>query len=248
MDCFVRALGPITALALAASLSACGTTAIGPSKGAKVALAESGVYVNEFPEVDLNDIARSKTRDVFKVGDIAEVEVYDVETLSTTYVVDRNGSINFPLIGTVQVAGLSTADLQTILVERYGRDFLREPSVNVKLEAQTLGRVVVDGAVNKPTVFEVNDIISLSEAIAQAQGIDQESSNGSSIFIVRNIQGERRVRVVNLKDIRELGAPDPQIVPADVIFVQDNAGRVAFREFLKTLPIINTAVILTTRT
>jgi len=119
--------------------------------------------------------------------------------------------------------------------------------VNVKLEAQDLGRVVVDGAVNKPGVFEIDDIINLSEAIALAAGLDNEDTNGSSIFIVRSINGERKVREVNLREIRKLGAADPQIIPNDVIFVQDSTGRILFREFLRTVPLLNTAVIYSTR-
>ncbi|WP_371396504.1 polysaccharide biosynthesis/export family protein [Fretibacter rubidus] len=203
--------------------------------------------VEAFPEVDINTIARSVTRDVFKIGDSAEIEVYDVDSLSSTYIVDRAGNITFPLIGTIQVAGLNTTELQQRLTQRYGQEYLRNPSINVKIESQPLGRVVVDGAVNKPIVFEVSEIISLSEAIAQAEGLDQTSTTGNSVFIVRSINGERKVREVNLKDIRRFGAEDPQIIPNDVIFVQDSAGRVAFREFLRTVPLLNTAVIFASR-
>lgn len=245
----LKQAGLITlALTLATTLGACASTSTGGGFGQQKAdITQSEAYVNSFPDVDLNAIAQTKTRDVFKVGDTADIEVYDVEALSTTYVVDRAGNITFPLIGTIQVAGLTTSDLQQRLVQRYGQDYLRAPSINVKLEAQTLGRVVVDGAVNKPVVFEVDEIISLSEAIAQAEGLDQTATNGSSVFIVRAINGERRVQEVNLRAIRQLGAPDPQIIPDDVIFVQDNAGRVAFREFLRTVPLLNTAVIFATR-
>lgn len=236
---------------LAFTLTACATTANDASLYERVgfAQAESGAkpIVETFPEVDINTIARSMTRDVFKIGDNAEIEVYDVESLSSTYVVDRAGNITFPLIGTIKVAGLNTTELQQRLTQRYGQDYLRNPSINVKIETQALGRVVVDGAVNKPVVFEVDEIISLSEAIAQAEGLDQNSTTGKSVFIVRNINGERKVREVNLQDVRRFGAEDPRIIPNDVIFVQDSAGRVAFREFLKTVPLLNTAVIFATR-
>lgn len=204
-------------------------------------------YVNAFPEMDINTVALSNARDVFKIGDTADISVYDVDSLTNSYIVDRSGNVSFPLIGTVKVAGLNTTELQQILTQRYGAQYLRSPSINVKLEAQTLGRVVVDGAVTSPKVFEVDDIVTLSEAIAQAGGLDENATNGSSVFIVRDIGGERKVREVNLRDIRRLGAPDPQIIPGDVIFVQDSAGRVAFREFLRTVPLLNTAVIYATR-
>jgi len=187
------------------------------------------------------------TKDIFKSGDIADVQVYNVEALTNTYVVDRGGDINFPLIGSLKVAGLTTTQLQQTLTQRYGADYLRAPSINVKLEAQDLGRVVVDGAVNTPGVFEINDIITLSEAIALAQGLDDQTTNGSRVYIVRNIEGTRRVKEVDMRQVRQLGAADPQIIPSDVIFVEDSVGRIAFREFLRTVPLLNTAIIYGTR-
>lgn len=208
---------------------------------------ENANYVAEFPNVNINQIAQNVTKDIFKVGDAADLSVYNVEALSNRYVVDRNGNINFPLIGTVKVSGLSTTELQEILTEKYGSQYLRNPGINVKLDSNEIGRVVVDGAVNKPGVFEVNDIIRLSEAIALAEGLNSVDTNGAKTFIVRDIAGERKVTEVDLRVIRKLGGVDPQIIPNDVIFVQDTSGRVLFREFLRTVPLLNTAVIFASR-
>lgn len=208
---------------------------------------KSEAYVSDFPVVSLNQIAQDVTKDVFKSGDIADVRVYNVEELTQTYVVDRSGKISFPLIGSLKVAGLSTTQLQEILIERYGADFLHTPSINVKLEPQDLGRVVVDGAVNKPGVFDVNDIITLSEAIALAQGLNGENTNGSSVFIIRTINGERKIKEVDLRQIRKLRVSNTQIIPGDIVFVEDSVGRVLFKEFLRTVPLLNSAAIIATR-
>ena len=61
---------------------------------------QSDAYVAELPEVSLSQIARSVTKDIFKSGDIAEIDVYNVDALTNTYVVGRDGNVNFPLIGT----------------------------------------------------------------------------------------------------------------------------------------------------
>lgn len=203
--------------------------------------------VETFPNVDINQIALSSTNNIFKAGDIADVSVYNVEALSNTYVVDLAGKISFPLIGEVHIAGNTTTQVQEILTEKYGAQYLKNPGINVKLESKELGRIVVDGAVNKPGVFEVKDIIRLSEAIALAEGLDNIDTNGSKTFIVRNIEGQRKIKEVDLRSIRKLGAIDPQIIPNDVIFVQDTTGRVLFREFLRTIPLLNTAIIYSQR-
>jgi polysaccharide export outer membrane protein len=237
---------PVTILTACASVGVNDTPLHNSEKAGEIQQVNEA-FVTDFPEVSLNQIAQNVTKDVFKSGDIADVSVYNVEELTQTYVVDRSGDISFPLIGRIKVAGLSTTQLQEILTERYGAEYLRAPSINVKLEAQDLGRVVVDGAVNKPGVFDVNDIITLSEAVALAEGLNTEDTNGSSVFVIRAINGERKIKEVDLRQIRKLGVSDTQIIPGDIVFVEDTTGRVIFREFLRTVPLLNTAAIIATR-
>lgn len=213
----------------------------------KITLLENEAYLSEFPEVDIGTIASSGKKSLFRIGDTAEVQIYNVDSLSNSYVVDESGNISFPLIGEISVAGKSTTELRNVLSEMYGNNYLQSPGINVKRETTTLGRIVVDGAVNKPGVFEVDDIIRLSEAIALAEGIDSVDTNGSSVYIVRTINNERKISTVDLRSIRKFGASDPQIIPNDVIFIEDTPSRIIFREFLRTVPLLNTAVILATR-
>ena len=152
----------------------------------------------------------------------------------------------FPLIGTVKVSGLSTLDLQEALTQRYGENYLQNPGISVNLEGQTLGKVIVDGAVEQPGVFEINNLIRLSESIALAQGLT-EDANRKEVYIIRNIGGERKVKIVNIDDVRKFGVDEPTLIPNDIVFVQDSTGRILFREFLRTIPLINTAAILTVR-
>jgi len=233
----------IMCLAALIVLTACATAnsgAVGSDDGtnflgqSKTNIQDVEGYVSEFPDVGIDQVSRNVSKDIFNIGDTADISVYNVESLTNTYIVDRNGNIVFPLIGEVRV-------------EKYGARYLRNPGINVKREATELGRIVVDGAVNKPGVFEVNDIIKLSEAIALAEGLNGEDTNGSSVYIIRNVNGDRKVREVDLRNIRRLGADDPQLIPDDVVFVQDSAGRIVFREFLRTVPLLNTATLLAIR-
>lgn len=224
----------------------CATSSM-PFVGEKEDAIESNAgYVDAFPETSLRDITLSTRRDIFKSGDMVTVTVYNQDNLSGEYVIDRSGNIMFPLIGTVNVIGLSTGELQQILTERYGAQYLQNPAITVKNDPQKLGRIVVDGAVEKPGVFEIDTLINLSEAIALSEGLSQDAS-GREIYIVRMVEGSRKIRKVDLREIRRLGAEDPQLIPNDLVFVEESAGRVAFREFLRTVPLLNTAVILTTR-
>ena len=196
--------------------------------------------------VDSNTIYSQTTNDVFKPGDTAIIGVFNVDNLSNEYVVSRAGSINLPLLGSVNVAGHSTLDVQEDLVSLYGENYLENPSISVQIEQREIGKVIVDGSVNRPGVFDMTDIITLSEAVALAGGLDDEA-NASKVFISRNVGGVRRVRQVDYNQVRLSEVADLKIVPNDIIFVDQSLGRVAFTEFLRTLPLLNTAVIFSSR-
>ena len=235
----------VSALSVSVLMASCASTSSTLTADQKAATEAN--FVADFPEVSIADLSvRPEAGDTLKAGDTASVRIFNVEELSGDFVVDRQGGINFPLIGRQQVAGLSAIEVQELLVTRYGASYLRNPSIVVEVDAKMLGKFVVDGAVEKPGVFELFDIIHLTQAIALAEGVN-EDANRKEIYIIRDIEGQRRVKKVNLSDIRQTAAADPQIIPNDVVFVQDARGRILFREFLKTVPLLNTAAIIAIR-
>src|SRR5262245_9700255 len=64
-------------------------------------------------------------------GDVFDVRVYDEGQLSGTYRVSAEGSINFPLIGSVQVAGLPPAAASKSIEDKLAQGFLRSPQVSI---------------------------------------------------------------------------------------------------------------------
>jgi len=209
-------------------------------------LVDGEIYTQDFPEVSENTLAINSEQDRFRVGDTADIFVFNVESITNTYPVDRAGNINFPLIGTQKVAGLTTLDLQQELIAAYGENYLQNPSITVKRETNELGNMVVDGAVSKPGVFELYKPVRLSEAVALAGGLS-DVANSKEIYIVREIEGKKKVKTVNLKNIRQFGAPDPQIYPEDIVYIPDSANKSAYNEFLRALPILSTFSILAIR-
>lgn len=182
-------------------------------------------------------------RDVFRIGDTAIVDVFDFERLSGSHIVNRSGTILLPLVGTVEVAGLSTLQLQELLTDRYGADYLQNPSINVGIEAQSFGKIIVDGAVSKPGVFEIDTVIPFTEAIALAQGLD-ELAERDEIYVIRVVEGKRVIHTVDLAAIQTEGAADPAIIPSDYIFVKNSRNREVYNELLNAIPLLNTFAII----
>jgi len=199
--------------------------------------------VDTFPQIDPGAITVASIRDTIKIGDRINMRVINEESLSGIYVVDRSGNIAFPFVGTMNVSGMNTQALREQLTEMFARDYLQDPTVVIDLEARTLGKVIVDGAVDRPGVFEISDIITLSEAIALSGGLGPDAK-GDNVFIVRNVNGTRMVQSVDIDQVRRAEVADPQLIPNDMVFVDESKGRAAFREFLRAVPLLNTAAIL----
>ena len=203
-------------------------------------------FVDSFPDFDINQMVLRNERDILKINDIVDVNFHNIENLSDEYVVNRMGEIVFPLIGALRVDGLSTADLQSTLVRRYEERYLQNPSISIKLSPAPIGTIIVDGAVQTPGSHELTNPIFLTEAIALSEGLTMEA-NSKEVYIVRNINNQSRILKVDVNAIRQALVEDVKVVPGDNIFIPESFGRIAFREFLRTVPLLNTAVIFTTR-
>ena len=186
------------------------------------------------------------TEDTFSPGDTVTVTVNGLKEFSGIYNVDNTGKIFLGHFGHVQAAGLTIPQLQSELHQGYSSCCLVNPNVSIEREGQAFGKIVVDGAVNGSGVFEIDEVINLSQAVALGGGLD-EIADPASIMISRVIDGERKVSQVNLQDIRLAGANDPLVYPNDVIFVQGSKGRLLYQDFVKTIPIISAIIIGATR-
>ena len=103
-----------------------------------------------------------------------------------------------------------------------------------------------DGAVSDAGVFEIQDVIKLSEAVALAGGMT-DVANPEMTVLSRIIDGERKISNVNMTDIQLYGAADPLIFPNDVVFIQDSKGRLLYQDFVKTLPLVSAVIFAATR-
>jgi len=182
----------------------------------------------------------------YKQGDVADVTIFNETGLSGKYLVDYQGNANFPYIGSVQIAGLTNVQLQERLTQLYGQDYFQNPNILVNMEASEFGQVIIDGAVSKPGVIELSNPIKLTEAIARAGGLEKEGDS-KSVFVVRQ-KGETRTPFrIDLDAVRLAQAPDPVLLPSDVVFIQKEGDKFEYEDILRTIPLLNFALIAATR-
>lgn len=191
------------------------------------------------PPAELGGIvAPVATRD-YRLGplDTITIKVFGEPELSfDSLPLSLSGKISYPLLGELQVAGLSTSEvaerLRTLLNARY----LRNPSVSVSVDRAANFTVTVDGEVKKPGVYQIPGArLSLLQAVALGEGVT-ELAKLNEVLVVREIDGKRYVARFDLREIRDAHAADPQIQQSDIIVVGYSQATSLLRLGLAALP------------
>jgi polysaccharide biosynthesis/export protein len=119
-------------------------------------------------------------------GDLLEISVFEVEELSKIRLrVPLRGVISLPLLGQIQAAGRTTAELEDEIRTRLQRKCMHDPQVSVFLTEHNSQRVSVIGAVRKGGVFTLNRPIRLADALALAEGLTDEADR--HVYVIRRV-------------------------------------------------------------
>lgn len=155
------------------------------------------------------------------VGDSFEVRVYGHDELSSNFRVADDGSINFPLLGRLKVAGLGSSEveglIQQTLVER---GILRSAHVSVLVTEQFSSRIRVMGAVKTPGTFVVRSGMTVVEAIGLAGGFTDIAQQNDTI-LTRSVDGTLQRFRVPVEDVSKGHAQDVELRSGDMIYVPE---------------------------
>lgn len=149
-------------------------------------------------------------------GDELQMQLYGSRNDTLSLVVDRNGVIEIPNVGSLSVAGLSFVQARALIAEQ-----LHKKSIGVTASI-TMGklrsiRVFVLGDANHPGSYLVSGLSTMSYALLTAGGV---SKNGS----MRHIQLKRNDKTVQELDLYDFllkgnSRADVRLMPGDVIFI-----------------------------
>jgi polysaccharide export outer membrane protein len=176
----------------------------------------------------------------YRIGaqDLLEISVFGIDQLSSTVRVNSNGQISLPLIGGVLAGGKTIPELETEIGNKLKNGYVQDPQVTVFVKEFTSQRVTLEGALNKPGIYPLTGKTSLLQAIAMAQGIDEDRADLKGVLIFRQIDGKRAGAVFDLAEVRAGTMPDPQVYGDDVIVVEQSGSKSAFRRFIQSVPAI----------
>ncbi|MCM1348343.1 MAG: polysaccharide export protein [Firmicutes bacterium] len=136
-----------------------------------------------------------------------------------TYMVDKDGYIDFPKLGKIHVAGMTTYQIKDYLTKRIS-EYVKNPIVNVTLNSY---RIVVMGEVNNPNTFFVsNDRFSVLDALAEAGGLSDYALRDNILVLRRNDKNQIEYTRLNLHNSNITQSPCFWLKNNDVVLVSPN--------------------------
>ena len=140
-------------------------------------------------------------------NDVVRVQVFGEEDLTVESKVGGDGAINFPLLGSVPIAGKTVKELQEYLVDRLAEGYVRSPKVTVLLVRYR--NFYVHGEVKTPGGYPYEAGLTVQKAITLAGGFTEKAETGK--IAATRVVGDRSGTVI-------LGIEAP-ILPDDILAV-----------------------------
>lgn len=146
-------------------------------------------------------------------------------TESGGYLVNANGNIDMPMLGTVKAAGLTKIQLKDNITNLIlSRKLLVDPIVDIRY---LNFEVTVLGEVNKPTVITVpSENISMLKAIGLAGDLTIYGKR-KNVLLIREENGRKMTRHIDLNSDNFFNSPYYYLQPNDVIYVEPNRNKAA---------------------
>jgi polysaccharide export outer membrane protein len=121
----------------------------------------------------------------YRIGpnDVLKITVFGHDDLTRSATVGADGTLPFPLLGSVPAAGLTAAEVEARLKELLGRDYLVDPKVSVSVQEYRSQRVFVLGEVEKPGAYPLTGRVMLVDILSQAGGPGKAA--GRQLLVIR---------------------------------------------------------------
>lgn len=138
-----------------------------------------------------------------------------------TYMVSNTGTIEFPILGTIEVKGLTTFELAE-KIRNMITEYVKDPIVNVRI---LNFQISVLGEVNKPgTFFIEDDHITLSKALALAGDLTIFGKR-DNILVMGEEDDQKTYAYLDLTDANVVNSPHYNLRQNDVIYVEPRGTR-----------------------
>lgn len=151
-------------------------------------------------------------------GDRLSISILQLPDLKSSVRVSQQGAISLPLLGVVQVSGLTAPEVERRLADELRRTYVRDPQVSVQVDEIESHPISIVGAVTEPGTYQVRGPMNLLNVLSLAKGVTVNA--GNRILVVRADNAAEPLDL-DLKRLLESGDPHFNVVvnPGDVVKV-----------------------------
>lgn len=159
------------------------------------------------------NLVKSKGGSVTTTSSTGQGTVYD-------YLVDNDGNIEYPVIGTVHLGGLGKTEAEQLIKNKI-QPYMAEAE-NVVVHVRMMNyKYAVLGGVGHPGVFTTqNEKVSILEAIAQAGDLTTFAYRDRIFLIRENADGQKEFHQLDINDASIITSPYYYLQQNDVIYVE----------------------------
>lgn len=159
-------------------------------------------------------------------------------TRMQTYLVDFNGNIEFPTLGTIHIAGLTRIEATNMLKDRIS-EYAKDPIVNIRL---VNFRVTIIGEVSRPGTYTLqNERITLLEALGLASDLTIFGKR-TNVLLIREVDGAKQFSKIDLTSINAVNSPLYYLQQNDVIVVEPNNARIRSSNYNQNNAVLISAI------
>ena len=174
-----------------------------------------------------------------------------------TYLVDKEGNINFPVLGKIHVAGLSKQEL----IEKLRVDiskYVKDVNVNVQIVNY---KITMMGEVDRPgTVAVSNDRITILDALGRVGDLTI-NANRKNILVIRDNDGQKEFGRLDITNPSVFSSPFFYLRQNDVVYVEPNDAKkrnarysqaqqysiTVFSSILSAISVVTTVILAITK-
>jgi polysaccharide export outer membrane protein len=149
----------------------------------------------------------------------------------SAYLVNKDGDINFPQLGKINVEGKTTQDIQELIQNKLSQ-FIKDPVVNVRI---INFKYTIQGEVRNPGTYEtIEENITLPQALSQAGDLNIRARR-DNIMIYRQENGVREVKRIDLTQTDWMNTEYFFVKPNDIIYVEPNKPQIKSAGFITNI-------------
>lgn len=136
------------------------------------------------------------------------------------YLVDNDGNVEFPVLGTIHLGGLTKGEAEQYIKDKLKPQFRETPIVTVRMVNY---KISVIGEVGRPGTFTIsNEKVNILEALAMAGDMTIYGIRDNVKLIREDNNGKREIITLNLNDQDILQSPYYYLQQNDILYVTPN--------------------------